>query len=200
MGKKAKKQMKNDLPVLDSGHDFFKTFEKNEESKEEQGNGTSLNNPVNRHGVKVIDDLPEKRETVQNPVKEDFAELLEESFKKSKIKKNTKKSTSMSLKKRLKRYPLVELELDLHGYNTIGAQMKTKSFISTCKHNGYFTIRIIVGKGLHSDIGPVLPDVVEDVLKEMKKKEMVIFYEWDGKKKSNSGAVIVYLKQFERFD
>ena len=58
----------------------------------------------------------------------------------------------------------------------------------------------VVGKGLHSDLGPVLPDVVEDVLKEMKKQGLVIFYEWDKKKKSKSGAVIAYLKQFERFE
>jgi len=106
----------------------------------------------------------------------------------------------MPLKKRLKRYPPVEIELDLHGYNAIGAQVKTRSFISSCKQQGFFTVRIIVGKGLHSDLGPVLPDVVEDVVKEMKKQGLVIFYEWDKKKKPKSGAVIVYLKQFEQFD
>ncbi|MBU2628970.1 MAG: Smr/MutS family protein, partial [Proteobacteria bacterium] len=103
-------------------------------------------------------------------------------------------------KKRLKRYPSPEVELDLHGYTTIGAQVKARSFIRTAKHQGFFTIRIIVGKGLHSDLGPVLPDVVEDVLREMKKQDLVIWYEWDKKKKSKSGAVIVYLKQFEQFD
>jgi hypothetical protein len=57
-----------------------------------------------------------------------------------------------------------------------------------------------VGKGLHSDLGPVLPDVVEDVLKEMKKQHQVIWYEWDKKKKSTSGAVIVFIKHFEQFE
>ena len=106
----------------------------------------------------------------------------------------------MPVKKRLKRYPPVEVELDLHGYTAIGAQVKARSFIHSCKHQGYFTVRIIVGKGLHSDCGPVLPDVVEDVLKEMKKQDLVISYEWDKRKKSKSGAVIVYLKQFEQFE
>ncbi|NOX35519.1 MAG: Smr/MutS family protein, partial [Deltaproteobacteria bacterium] len=73
------------------------------------------------------------------------------------------------------------------------------SFILTCRRQGFFTIRIIVGKGLHSDFGPVLPDVVEDVLNEMKNQNQVIFYKWEKKTKSKSGAVIVYLKQFEGF-
>jgi len=200
MGKKPKKQKKNKFPIFESGHDFLKSFEKNEEIKAEQGNKPSLEIPINRHGVKMLDNLQENEDMTSDPLKEDFSKLLEESFKKSQIKNNIKSSTPMPLKKRLKRYPSVEIELDLHGYNTIGAQMKTKSFISTCKHQGYFTVGIIVGKGLHSDLGPVLPDVVEDVLTEMKKQNLIIFYEWDRKKKSNSGAVIVYLKQFEQFD
>ncbi len=62
------------------------------------------------------------------------------------------------------------------------------------------TIRIIVGKGLHSELGAVLPDVVGDVVKEMKREGQVLFFEWDKKKKTNSGAVIVYIKQFDQFD
>ena len=78
--------------------------------------------------------------------------------------------------------------------------MKTRSFIHSCKQQGYFTLRLIVGKGLHSDLGPVLPDVVEDVLHDMKKHNLIIWYEWDKKKKSKSGAIIVYLKQFDRYE
>jgi len=139
----------------------------------------------------------------QNPgeSKEDFSELLEESFKKGKEKPAKKPSpVPVPVKKRLKWYPPVEAELDLHGYNTIGAQVKTRSFITSCKHQGLFTLRIIVGKGLHSDTGPVLPDVVEDVVREMKKQGLVIFYEWDKKKKIRSGALIVYVKQFEQYE
>jgi hypothetical protein len=39
----------------------------------------------------------------------------------------------------------------------------------------------------------VLPDVVEDKLIELKRQNIVLAYEWDKKKKSKSGAVIVYL-------
>ena len=199
MGNKEKKYFKklkkNNLPIFDSDHDFLKVFEKKEEIKTDN----PKKNQINKHGVQVLDDLSEDQSSRENIIKEDFTQLLEESFKNGKA-KSVKKTPPMSVKKRIKRYPGVEVELDLHGYNAIGAQVKAESFIHSCKHQGFFTLRIIVGKGLHSDTGPVLPDIVEDVLQEMKKQNLVIWYEWDKKKKSKSGAVIVYLKQFERFE
>ena len=68
--------------------------------------------------------------------------------------------------------------------------------MTTAKKEGYFTLRIIVGKGLHSEDGPVLPHVIEDLLKELKKDNIVLSYQWEGGKKSKSGAAIVHLKQF----
>ncbi len=103
----------------------------------------------------------------------------------------------MPLKKRIKRYPSPEAELDLHGFTALGAGIKTRSFVLNCKHQGYFTLRLIVGKGLHSDLGPVLPDVVEDLLQALKKDNIVLAYEWEQRSKFKSGAVIVYLKQFQ---
>lgn len=208
MADKAKKQKKgskhrnkNDLPVFDKDHDFLIAFEKKNQSKPESPENTFIKsfkkNQKNKHGVKVMDPGQTDHDLTENH--ENFSELLEESFKKRKVNSVTKISP-MSVKKRLKRYPPVEAELDLHGYNTIGAQMRARSFISSCKHKGFFTLRIIVGKGLHSDAGAVLPDVVEDVVREMKKLDQVIFYEWDKKKKIRSGALIVYLKQFEQFE
>ena len=111
-----------------------------------------------------------------------------------------KKPNPMPEKKRLGRYPLPEKDLDLHGFTAVGAEIKAKSFITTCKLQGFFTLRVIVGKGLHSDTGPVLPDVIENLLKALKKENIVLAYEWDRKKKSQSGAVIVYIKQFAQFD
>jgi len=198
MGKKekknARKRNKNDLPVFDSEHDFLKIFTKKKEIETDK-----KKIQINKHGVQVLGVLSDEQNFTETPSKENFAELLEESFKKGEA-QPVKKAPPMPLHKRLKRYPPVEVELDLHGYNAIGAQVKTISFIHSCKHQGFFTLRIIVGKGLHSDLGPVLPDVVEDVLREMKKQNLVIWYEWDKKKKSKSGAVVVYLKQFERFE
>ncbi len=199
--KGLKHRNKNDLPVFDADHDFLTAFEKKVQTKPDSLENTFIEsfkkNQRNKHGVKVMDPMQTDHNLTQGH--ENFSELLEESFKKRKV-KSVKKTSPMSVKKRLKRYPPVEAELDLHGYNTIGAQMRARSFISSCKHKGFFTLRIIVGKGLHSDTGAVLPDVVEDVLREMKKLDQVIFYEWDKKKKTRSGALIVYLKQFEQFD
>jgi len=149
-----------------------------------------LCDPVQKNGGKSLD----YRDSEED-LEEDFETLLEASLKQknSLVKKTT---NPMPLKKRLKRYPPPEAELDLHGFTALGAEVKAKSFISTCKHQGYFSLRIIVGKGLHSDLGPVLPHVIEAVLKTLKNQNIVLAYEWDRVKKSKSGAVIVYLKQF----
>jgi len=210
-GKKKKRGLKprhkNDLPVFDSDDDFLRVFTGKNKIKPdsleirfiEASKKFQINkHQINKHGIEVIDTVSQDEYSAETQ-QEDFSVLLEESFKKIKV-KHAKKPSPIPLKKRLKRYPSVEAVLDLHGYNTIGAQVRTRSFISSCKQQGFFTLSIIVGKGLHSDTGPVLPDVVEDVVKEMKKQDQVLFYEWDKKKKTRSGALIVYLKQFEQFE
>ena len=181
---------KNRLPVLDSDEEYLKAFTKKNKPKTAVQEKSAFRNAAEEQGCEDNDDFLEN---------EDFATMLEESFKIKKS-KSIGKPKPLPLKKRLKRYPGVELELDLHGYNAIGAQLKLRSFLQTCKHQGFFTVRIIVGKGLHSEDGAVLPDIVEDELKEMKKQNLVIFYEWDRKKKKTSGAIIVYLKQFEQYE
>ena len=188
--KKNKDLTKNDLPVLNSDDDFLNAFEPKDKSRSGAQKNIILEN------FATEDDYQDEADYSDN---ENFATMLEESFK---IKKNRtiKKQTPLPLKKRLKRYPGVERELDLHGYNALGAQLKLRSFIQSCKHQGFFTLRIIVGKGIHSENGAVLPDVVEDELKEMKKQNLVIFYKWDRRTKAKSGAIIVYLKQFEQHD
>ncbi len=190
--KKNKKRNKNDLPVLDSDDDFLKAFEPEEKKK---GN-RSVQTGITRGDSDPRDNCMNEDDPVEE---EDFASLLEASFNLPPS-KPLKKSEPLSLKQRLKRYPGVELELDLHGYNAMGAQLKIRSFIHSCKYNGYFTIRIIVGKGLHSEDGAVLPEIAEDELKELKKQNLVIFYEWDKKIKKRNGSLIVYLKQFDEYD
>jgi len=211
--KNRKKSTKNDLPVLDSDQDLFSAFMDTprlncqEEKKKPAGQESQR---FNKHGLPVIEEVEgqlfpgeqggfseqsQKESKESEDLEEDFAVLLEASLKQKKS-VTKKKIIPMPIKKRLKRYPPPEAELDLHGFTALGAELKAKSFISTCKHQGYFSLRLIVGKGLHSDIGPVLPDVIEDLLKNMKKENLVLAYEWDQKKKSKSGAVIVYLKQF----
>ncbi len=181
---------KNRLPVLDSDEEFLKAFTKKDKPK------TAVQEKSAFRDATEEQDCEDNDDSLEN---EDFAAMLEESFKIKKS-KPIEKPKPLPLKKRLKRYPGVELELDLHGYNAIGAQLKLRSFIQSCKHQGFFTVRVIVGKGIHSEDGAVLPDIVEDELKAMKKQNLIIFYEWDRKKKKTSGAIIVYLKQFEQYE
>lgn len=207
---------KNDLPVLDSAQDLFSAFMNPPTSTEEKIKpipGEAAGPRLNKHGLPVIDtfesqflagepdglsDLsPDKSQDSQEPdaLEENFELLLEASLKQT-TGPPKKKPMPMPVKKRLKRYPPPEAELDLHGFTALGAELKAKAFISTGKHQGYFSLRLIVGKGLHSDMGPVLPDVMEDLLKVLKDQNIVLAYEWEGQKRSKSGALIVYLKQF----
>ncbi len=105
--------------------------------------------------------------------------------------------TPIPLKKRLKRYPPPQQELDLHGLTAEKAKSRTESWVRRLWRNGFFTVRIIVGKGLHSEFGAVLPDVVEDLMVQLKQDGVVLWFEWERKQKSRSGALIVYLKRFD---
>ncbi len=224
--KNSKKITKNDLPILDSDQDLFSAFmdvplkpsqkdraisklnkhglpviEEFEEQFLSTAQGSLSESVPNEPGRSAA---PEKggeggeggEQGDREEPEENFEILLEASFK-QRTGPAKKKPTPMPIKKRLKRYPPPEAELDLHGFTALGAQLKANTFISTCKHQGYFSLRLIVGKGLHSDIGAVLPDVIEDLLKGMKKQNIVLAYEWDRQKKSKSGALVVYLKQFD---
>ena len=100
----------------------------------------------------------------------------------------------LTLKERLKRYPKPQRQLDLHGLTAIQAEQRTDAYIYTAHADGLFTLRIIVGKGLHSESGAVLPDVVEDRLNRLKRDGLVMAYRWEKGVKRKSGAVIVYLE------
>lgn len=189
---------KNKPPILKSDEDFLNAFEEKSNSSV-SGRACTKKGQKNRHGVNVIVPGHDLSDADQNEDQEDFATLLKESFAKPGASKK-KSKPDMPLNKRLKRYPPVETDLDLHGFTAIGAQVRAKSFISSCKQQGFFTVRIIVGRGLHSELGPVLPDVVEEVAKEMKQKGIILSYKWEKKKKVRSGALIVYLKQFDQYD
>jgi DNA-nicking Smr family endonuclease len=215
--KKRKKLTKNDLPVLDSAQDLFVAFMNppvtTGEEKIKRSHREAADLRLNKHGLPVIDTFESQflagepsgsSDPSQNKsdgledsdaLEENFELLLEASLKQTSGPPK-KKPMPMPVKKRLKRYPPPEAELDLHGFTALGAELKAKAFISTCKHQGYFSLRLIVGKGLHSDMGPVLPHVMEDVLKILKNQNIVLAYEWEGQKRAKSGALIVYLKQF----
>ena len=72
----------------------------------------------------------------------------------------------MRKKKRVKNYePVVDAELDLHGYFVDEARREALAFLDEAREHGWSRVRIIVGKGTHSPDGKgVLPDMVKNVL------------------------------------
>jgi len=85
--KGLKQRNKNDLPVFDSDQDFLKLFTKKNKIKPDSQK-TNFIEPqtkggINKHGIKVIDTLSQNHDFTET--KENFVELLEESFKKRKV-------------------------------------------------------------------------------------------------------------------
>ncbi len=211
--KSGKTKKKNDLPVFDSDADLLSAFlEQNPAREKNIKDQKKDRSRINKHGLPFIEDyetrfLAEQDAGLQDPKDdsvaadgtleeetEDFARLLDESLKEKKIPRHIPKP--MPLKRRIRRYPPPEADLDLHGFTAVGAELKAKSFITTAKLQGFFTLRIIVGRGVHSQEGPVLPHVVEDLLKAFKQENIVLSYKWEGQKRNKTGSVLVYLKQF----
>lgn len=213
---KQKLKRKNGLPKLASDNDFLDAFlmdgqEAVKEKLEDLKKPVEPRSNLNKHGLPFLDDYETwmNKNTDSQTLSADktaeqasaasesemaFSTLLDASLKQNRPPRHAPKP--MPLKRRLKRYPPPEADLDLHGFTAIGAQIKARTFISSAHVQGFFTLRIIVGKGLHSEDGPVLPHVVEDLLKEMKDDNLVLSYKWEGGKRSKFGALLVYLKRF----
>lgn len=130
---------------------------------------------------------------------EDFQEMLEASLSAVKIEKVLKekqaeiKKHALSLKELRKTRPHPQKQLDLHGCDRKQAERKTASFIYSAVYKKLKTVRIIVGKGLHSPTGAVLPDTIEKKIIALRKERLVLTYFWEKRKKRKSGAMIVYL-------
>lgn len=131
---------------------------------------------------------------------EDFARLFEKSqtdiyqrvmlLEKKKVPVGTKPLTPAE---RVKDYPAPQEELDLHGFSAAKAERATEFFIRNARRSRLQTVRIIVGKGMHSEGKAVLPDVVEAKIIELKRRDWVFSYKWGKKDKRKSGSMIVYL-------
>ena len=165
--------------------------------------GKNSNLKRDKHGIQILNPSENFKDVFQKQSEDDnFPDLLDLSLKGKNMqtmmieKKDKAVPAPVPLKKRLKRYPPPQKILDLHGDTASTAELKTDTYIRTCKRNGIFTLRIVVGRGLHSECGPVLPDIIEELLIKLKKQDIVLWFTWDRKKKSRSGSLIVYLKQF----
>jgi DNA-nicking Smr family endonuclease len=95
---------------------------------------------------------------------------------------------------RLREYPTPQEELDLHRRTGPEAQRGIENFIQSARGRGLLTLRIITGRGLHSNGPAVLPGVAESKLLELKERGLVLAYRWEKEKKDRSGAIIVYLQ------
>ncbi|MCB2168750.1 MAG: Smr/MutS family protein [Deltaproteobacteria bacterium] len=158
-----------------------------------------------KNGILVLDDCQDLGRLLEavpaaSPGEDDLADAFEQSLAhdaRTLIKKKTDgffPTRRLTLKERLKRYPKPQGQLDLHGATVLQAEQRTDSYIRTAHVEGTLTLRIIVGKGLHSEAGAVLPDVVEDRLLRLKRDGLVLSYRWEKGLKRKSGAVIVYLE------
>jgi DNA-nicking Smr family endonuclease len=136
----------------------------------------------------------------KNSRQEDFGRILEESQQDiqqqlllQEKKKISSKTTPLTVSERIITYPAPQLELDLHGSTAPEAEKRTESFIENARRKKIRTVRIIVGKGLHSEGKAILPDVVEKKIIRLKRKNWLLGFEWEKKDKQKSGALTVYL-------
>lgn len=209
-GKRELKRDRHGVPFLDGVRSISKIFSDFGEAEKyravKQNNGkNSYYNSIDIYKSQEIEEDFIKETTIADESLEDdgnFLELVEESLKgKNRDTMMREKSDRplpepVPLKKRLKRYPLPQDEMDLHGHTAKEAESRTENYLRNCWRNGLFTVQIIVGRGIHSPYGAVLPDVVEDVLIRLKREGILLWFEWDRRTKSQSGSAIVYLKHF----
>jgi len=214
-----RKLNKNGIPVFDRNEDIFNVFneisdramaDEKKQSMESKDQSSSVckkeSTPSNKHGLPILSrsislaGMFAKRE--QSLEDEDFPAMLAQSLAEKdggallREKREKELPDPVPIQRRLKRYPSPQYGLDLHGDTAVRAVVRSESFLRTAWRAGDFTVSIVVGRGLHSEFGAVLPDVVEDLLVKLKKEGVVLWFEWERKIKSRSGAVIVYLKQF----
>lgn len=160
-----------------------------------------------RHGIPRLDNRTDLRRffeaTVEDSEEKASVRELGEAFRASidhDARRLMKKKSDgffaprrLTLKEKLCRYPAPQAQVDLHGDTALIARQRADAFLRRAAADGSLTLRIIVGRGLHSEGGAVLPDVIEDLLMAMKREGLVLSYRWEKAVKRKSGAVIVYL-------
>ena len=130
---------------------------------------------------------------------ENFEDLLEEFMPKDvdsviREKEADDRKRAKTLQEILDSYPAPQNELDLHEHTGEEAKCALHFFIENSHHNRLKTVRIITGKGTHSEEGKsVLRGITEEKILEFKKQGLVLSYKWEQGKMAKSGAMIVYL-------
>jgi len=153
-----------------------------------------------RHGLPILEQgqIPASEES------DEFAELLASSLSEKsgevllseKVDK-IEQARTLTVKERLKRYPAPQGQLDLHGYTAAKADQTAEHYVRRAFSVGTYTLRLIVGKGLHSEHGAVLPDTIADRMTTLKQEGIVLAWAWEKGKKSKSGSILVYLNNYD---
>ncbi len=210
------RKTRNGLPILDGRDDFSLFLEMESAGSEKKGPAADSAGPSagkgepveelsvkNRHGIPFLplNEAPGPiRKNGSESDKGEFLRLLNSSLgqktrdvmmREKGVK--TSRIKPLTLKQKLARYPMPQGQLDLHGYTAIRAEFRAETYLKHANASQLHTVMIIVGKGIHSDEGAVLPDVIETLLNKLRKDGLVLSYEWENEKKSRSGAVTVYL-------
>lgn len=209
--KKNIKTDKNKIPVINNEKDLEKLFndpdyiKKGKKKVKPAPLNPQIKNKIskkelkNKNGIRVIKKTSDINDfflsSEPRPLSVKHPADNERAFLNAK-KEGLKKTKHLSLEKRLERYPKPELTLDLHGFTSVQAKLKVENFILSSFSKGYFTLKIITGKGNHSEFGAVLPEITEDIVNEMIFEKKILAYKWENNKKETSGSIIIYLNTF----
>lgn len=154
---------------------------------------------LSKTGLPLLSDEDDLIEafTGESVSKTGFEELVEKSFSDNRFREFLKEKTASEQTRQrisdiIKKYPPQE-EIDLHGRTAWEAEEETRAFLRQSAGAGVKAVKIIAGKGLHSDGKPVIKDVVEKIVVELKRNKTVLTFIWEKGVKAHSGAVIVYL-------
>ena len=125
--------------------------------------------------------------------KTDFEKLLEEySDMNFEIHKKEKTLTAAD-QKDLFSMPagLPDHTLDLHGMLKDEAIRKVEMIVKEMRIRKITKLRIITGKGKHSQDEPVIPQAVDSLLLTLKKASFIRFMKWENRTVKGSGFVDV---------
>ncbi|TYT73948.1 Smr/MutS family protein [Desulfobotulus mexicanus] len=191
-GKKTKPLLKdkNGIPLLKNHTDFTEVFTEN--IKETARTETKKSSPTPDVALWKDDAYDDFSKSLRSTLGNKTGNIL---LKEKKA--GFPASAPITLKERLRRYPPPQENLDLHGFSGIQARLKTEIFLQQAKEKGTFTVRIIPGRGLHSDGPAVLPDIVDQKIREMEEEGLVLYWKWENEKKVPGGSVLVYIKHFD---
>ena len=107
------------------------------------------------------------------------------------------RSSKRSVPRRMKQVErgqiMPEVTLDLHGLSVESATEKLTYFLQDAVYQGFQTVLIVTGKGLHSSDGPVLRQAMESLLNEL--RDQVVEWGTAPKRYGGSGALVVFLRK-----